>query len=172
MIRDYNYSIFEKYATEKTAEGLKKAINGNPCVFLCVGSVKVTGDSLAPLVGTMLRAKGYNGFVYGTLGLPLTAKESNKFGENIKKIHPDALVVAIDSAVGESSDIGDIRIISAPLAPGLAVGKNLNKLGDISLLGVVSGRGEDNFNSLKLTEFALIGKMAEAISDAIIKAVA
>lgn len=165
MAEHYTYSVFDKNASQKIKETVLRLSKGKPCVMVCVGSVKVTGDALAPLVGTMLRSNGYKGFVYGTMNAPVTAKEVDEYGKTLKTLHPDSVIVAVDSAVGGADEVGDVKVINAPLAPGLAIKRNLNKMGDISVIGVVSERKDDNFKALKETDFCLVGKMAKVITD-------
>lgn len=164
MAEHYTYSAFDKKASAKIKETIKRLAKGKPCVLVCVGSVKVAGDALAPLVGTILRAQGFGGYVYGTMSAPVTAKEVDEFGKTLKSLHPGAVVIAIDSAVGGADEVGEIKVINAPLVPGLALKRSLNKLGDLSVIGVVGERKEDNLKVLKETDFAIVGKMAEVIS--------
>lgn len=167
MNKNYTYNIFDENVVVKLAEGLKSVVGNQPTVFLCVGSIKVTGDSVAPLVGTLLNANNFNGFVYGGVNCPITAKQTDIYAENVKKLHPNSKVVAIDSAVGDISEIGQIKLISTPLTPGLAVRKDLKRLGDISLMGVVASRSQDNCKALSQTAFSLVSKMADVISSAV-----
>ena len=46
-------------------------------VVVCIGSDLAIGDSLGPIVGSMLKFKtqGLGTFLYGTLSAPITAKE-------------------------------------------------------------------------------------------------
>ena len=98
------------------------------------------------------------------MSTPVTAKEVDEFGKTLKSLHPGAVVIAIDSAVGGADEVGEIKVINAPLVPGLALKRSFNKLGDLSVIGVVGERKEDNLKVLKETDFAIVGKMAEVIS--------
>ena len=71
-----------------------------PPVILCIGSDLAVGDSLGPIVGTMLSTGGrFRGYVYGTLRNPVTAKEAKYLAEFLKKTHPHGDIVAVDAAV-------------------------------------------------------------------------
>ena len=67
-------------------------------VFLCIGSDRVTGDALGPLVGSRLAqyeahppcgSKKTGIEVYGTLALPVHALNLNEILHHIREYHPD-----------------------------------------------------------------------------------
>ena len=137
-------------------------------IVLCIGSDLAIGDSLGPVVGTMLKKKGYGGVVYGTLKTPVTAKEVKYVNNFLQKTHPQAPIIAIDAAVGEETDIGLIKVSDVPLKPGSGANKRLGKVGDISILGIVAGRSTFSYSALALTRLNMVYAMAEVISDAIL----
>ena len=137
-------------------------------VVLCIGSDLAIGDSLGPIVGTMLKRKGFCGSLYGTLKNPVTAKEVKYINDFLRKTHPNAPVIAIDAAVGDDSDIGLIKVAGGALKPGSGANKRLGKVGDVSILGIVAGKSTFSYSVLNLTRLNLVDAMAEAISDAIL----
>ena len=136
-------------------------------IITCIGSDLVLGDSLGPLVGTMLTNRNINAYVYGTLNSPITAKEIACAKIHIKMLHPESFIVAIDAAVGNLEDIGLIKVSDKGLKPGLGVNKNLGVIGDCSIIGVVAERSSQNYNLFNLTRLNLIYKMAEKIADGV-----
>lgn len=138
-------------------------------IIVCIGSDLVLGDSLGPLVGTMLVKKNIPAFVYGTLNAPITAKEIICAKTHLKNMHPNSFMVAIDAAVGNTEDIGLIKVTDKGLKPGLGVDKNLGVIGDCSIIGVVAGKSLQNFNLFNLTRLNLIYKMAEKIASGVEK---
>lgn len=142
--------------------------NKNP-IIICIGSDLVLGDSLGPLVGTMLIKRNAPAYVYGTLDAPITAKEIICAKTHLKILHPDSFVVAIDAAVGNTDDIGLIKVSDKGLRPGLGVDKNLGVIGDCSIIGVVAGKSLQNYNLFNLTRLNLIYKMAEKIASGVEK---
>ena len=136
-------------------------------IILCIGSDLAIGDSLGPVVGTMLKKKGYHGAVYGTLKNPVTAKEVKYVNNFLARTHPGAPVIAIDAAVGEETDIGLIKVTDVPLKPGSGANKRLGKVGDVSILGIVANRTAFSYAVLNLTRLNMVYGMAEAVSDAI-----
>ena len=83
----------------------------------------------------------------------------------LKETHPHSQVIAIDAAIGGSGDIGLIRLSSTPLEPGAGANKQLGKLGDLSIMGVVAEKSVANFGLLNTTRLNLVYTMAEQISD-------
>ncbi len=140
-----------------------------PPVVVCVGSDLAVGDSLGPLVGSMLKYKtqGLGVFIYGTLGAPVTAKEIKYLRPFLKDTHPSAQIVAVDAAVGEQGDIGLIKLINKPLWPGAGAQKKLGAVGDVSILGIVAEKSLANYGLLNTTRLNLVYSMAQIISDAL-----
>lgn len=159
-INDYSKSGI-KTALEKLNKQKKKPI------VVCVGSDLVLGDSLGPLIGTMLRKNNVSSYVYGTLNYPVTAKEVEYASVYLKKMHPDSIIIAIDAAVGEEEDVGLIRILNKGLKPGLGVQKNLASIGDVSIIGVVAPKSIKNYTLFNMTRLNLVYKMAETISESL-----
>ena len=137
-------------------------------VVVCIGSDLAIGDSLGPVVGTMLKRKGFRGAVYGTLKNPVTAKEVKYINDFLRRTHPGAPVIAIDAAVGEEVDIGLIKVNDGALRPGSGANKRLGKVGDVAILGIVAGRTAFSYSVLNLTRLNMVYGMAEDISDAIL----
>ncbi len=140
-----------------------------PPVILCIGSDLAVGDSLGPVTGTMLREnKGdFRGFVYGTLKTPITAKEVRYMEAFLRKTHPKSKIVAIDAAVGESSDVGLLKVTSGPIRPGAGANKRLGRVGDVSILGIVAPKSAFSYSLLGLTRLNMIYAMASIAAGAV-----
>ena len=138
-------------------------------IVVCIGSDLAIGDSLGPLVGSMLRYKtqGLGAYIYGTLGSPVTAKEIRYVKTFLKETHPHRAVIAVDAAVGKEEDVGLIKVTNTPLAPGSGANKQLGKFGDATVLGVVAQKTPDNFALFNSTRLRLVYEMAERISEGI-----
>ena len=138
-------------------------------VVVCIGSDLAVGDSLGPIVGSMLKYKtqGLHAYIYGTLALPVTAKEIAYIRRFLKETHADRQIIAVDAAVGAEGDIGLLRLNRAPLYPGAGAKKKLGAIGDISMLGIVAEKSVANFSLLNTTRLNLVYGMAEQISDAL-----
>ena len=80
-------------------------------VFLCIGSDRITGDSLGPLIGYQLSPYCSRVFhVYGTLDDPVHALNLPDRISYIHSRHPEALLVAIDASLGSRRHQGYITI--------------------------------------------------------------
>lgn len=133
-------------------------------VIVCIGSDLVLGDSLGPLVGTLLKKKGVNAYVYGSLSMPVTAKEISHLKSFLKKVHPKSFVLAVDAAVGDLGEVGKIKAYKKGLKPGLGVNKNLGEMGDCSIIGIVAEKSKSNKKLFSFTRLNLVYKMAEQIA--------
>ena len=140
----------------------------SPPVIVCIGSDRVTGDCLGPLVGHLLTTK-YNikTFVYGTLSRPVTALNLSESAGFIRQAHPKRKVLAVDAALGRPEDVGLIRINKGGVYPGSAVSKVLPKVGDYSVIAVVNSGGENADFRLNATRLNFVMLMAEAIAGGI-----
>ena len=161
----YSFNTFNNYAEE----GIFQALNtfnpkNNKPILICIGSDLVLGDSLGPLVGTLLKKKNVRSYIYGTLNFPITAKEVDYARTYLKQMHPNSVSIAIDAAVGSRDDVGLIRVLNKGLKPGLGVDKKLGVIGDISIVGVVAEKSVSNHNLFNLTRLNLVYKMAEKIA--------
>ena len=166
----HTFSTFSNCASQGICQSLID-VNKNlkPIIIICIGSDLVLGDSLGPLVGTFLKSKNVNAYVYGTLNFPITAKEVEYARTYLKKMHPNAVSIAVDAAVGDSDDIGLIRVMDKGIKPGLGVDKNLGVVGDLGIVGIVAEKSLKNHVLFNLTRLNLVYKMAGAIADGIEK---
>ena len=135
-------------------------------IILCVGSDRVAGDSLGPMVGTMLKERHLPVFLYGTLSSPVTAHEVAYVRDFLACTHPLSPVIAVDAAVGSREDIGLIKYRAEALLPGSGANKRLGAVGDASILGIVAEK-EKGFSALENARLHLVREMAEAIAEAV-----
>lgn len=168
--KEFSFSAFNKFSCEGIFQSLIECNSKNKKpIFICIGSDLVLGDSLGPLVGTFLKNKNIGSYIYGTLNFPITAKEVEYAGTYLKQMHPNSITIAIDAAIGESDDVGIIRVLDKGLKPGLGVNKKLGTVGDLSIVGVVASKSTQNYNLFNLTRLNLVYKMAETIASGIEK---
>ncbi|MDE7379863.1 MAG: spore protease YyaC [Clostridia bacterium] len=168
---EYSFNVYNSLAPNGEVLALKKILpqmNGTP-VIVCIGSDLSVGDSLGPVTGTKLKEKlkGYNVYVYGTLAKPITAHEVKYTTQFIKNTHPDSTVIAIDAAVGVAGDIGLIKMAKRSLKPGSGANKRLNKVGDVSVMGIVAEKSLFNYSLFSSTRLNMVYKMAEIIADGV-----
>ena len=126
MRREVSYYIREKKRTASTelAHVLKKCIGQidrpwKEIIILCIGSDRITGDSLGPLIGQQLsRHRWKNIHIYGTLDTPVHALNLESVLADIKKRHPSALILAVDASLGSQKHIGYITAGIGPIHSG------------------------------------------------------
>ena len=137
-------------------------------LFVCVGTDKNTGDALGPMVGTLLKKEGFTN-VMGTLLNPVHAKNIHEAVKIVNKEHKDKVVIAIDASITKDiNHVGLIDIKKEPLLPGTGVGKNLPKIGDIRIVGIINSYKEgDEFFALENTRLGKVYNLAVQIVDII-----
>lgn len=166
--KTFTFSAFNEYCSLGIANALEEINEKKDLpVIVCVGSDLVLGDSLGPLVGTLLKNRNIRAYIYGTLNMPITAKEVEYAHKYLHQMHPNSISIAVDAAVGEENDVGLIKVINKGLKPGLGVGKILNVIGDVSIVGVVAPRSVKNYNLYNLTRLNLVYRLAEKIANGI-----
>lgn len=159
-----NYLSKECKIFLKTA--LNEIFNGQIPIVACIGTDAVVGDSLGPLVGSMLKQKLMGKtYVFGTVDEPITAKDVGILSEFLINAYPNVPVFAIDAALGKKNEIGNVKIFQGSLKPGLGVDKKLKEIGDVSLIGVVEQK-EGGKALLPMVRLSLVYNLATVISDA------
>jgi len=140
-------------------------------VFLCIGSDRITGDSLGPLIGHQLsKCRLKNSHVYGTLAEPVHALNLNSTIDMVANKHSSALVIAIDASLGSKKHLGFITIGNGSIAPGAGVHKKLPPVGDIFITGIVNITGTFEHFLLQTTRLSTIVSMADSITGGILLA--
>lgn len=164
------YSFLNNNITPcKIADTLTEMFECYVPVIVCVGTDATIGDTLGPLVGTKLMESKANCYVYGNLSATITAKEVPTIKKFLASVHPLAKILVVDAAVGIEDDVGKIKLYKDGIFPGLGADKNLPKLGDGSIIGIVSPRSKNNMVFMNFTRFSPIYKMAETISQGILQ---
>ncbi len=168
MENSYSFNSYSINCSFAISDALYSLSNkDNTPTIVCIGSDLVLGDSLGPLIGTILKRKNVPAYIYGTLNSPITAKEIVYIKDLLKSVHKNSPVIAIDAAVGLLDDVGLIKVNNSGLMPGLGVNKDLGSIGDISIIGIVAEKSRNNYSLFNTTRLSLIYKMAEAISNGI-----
>ena len=135
-----------------------------PVVVVCFGTTAISGDSLGPQVGSMLRDV-YNvpAFVYGTEEHSVNGKNMNEWLTFIKAVHEDALFIAVDASLGSSNNVGQILLRDDGVCPAAIKGKK-TRFGDIGILAVVAESGDDPIMRLMAVSQVYVQKLAHKIS--------
>jgi putative sporulation protein YyaC len=137
-----------------------------PIVVLCIGTDRSTGDSLGPLVGNKLKFMVRNEIhIYGSLECPVHAKNLCEIIDEINFSYTNPYIIAIDACLGSLQNVGKIIVEEKPLSPGAAMNKDLPKVGDLSITGVVNISGAFEFMVLQNTRLYTVMMLADAISN-------
>ena len=133
--------------------------------YVNIGTPKLICDTLAPLFGTLIKEKGIDIEVYGTLDAPLHALNLEVFNSFIST--KDKFIIAIDSCMGCDTNVkGEIYAKCCPIYPGKGVGKKLTPIGDISIIGITLFKGDNPYNNN--LSLSMVYEMAKDLVDTII----
>lgn len=138
-------------------------------IVVCIGTDRSTGDSLGPIIGTLLMDKKPRGlFVYGSLEQPVHAVNLHEVTAPLRARHGNAFVLAVDACLGKSENIGVITVGQGSIRPGAGVNKDLPAVGDAYITGVVNVGGFMEYFVLQNTRLYLVYRLAETIADGIL----
>lgn len=149
-------------------------------VILCIGTDRATGDSLGPLVGYKLAsrmrvaqtaeaARAFeNVYVYGTLDAPVHARNIKTTLKHIENTHEDPLIVAIDASLGRQENVGCLTLGVGAIHPGAGLNKELPRVGDIFITGIVNYSGAMDMIILQNTRLGVVMRMADIVSRGIL----
>ena len=111
-------------------------------IFLCIGTDRVIGDSLGPIVGYKL--KKYFGDIknvqiIGDLENNICSTNIEKTVEKICKDNSNPFIISIDSALSrDDTNIGKILVGKGGITIGNGMGKNKYIVGDMFIKGVIA----------------------------------
>jgi putative sporulation protein YyaC len=131
--------------------------------FVCIGTERSTGDSLGPIVGTILKRKKYD--VIGTINDPLHAENIVK---RLEDLQTSKYVVAIDACLGHATSVGTVQVANGAVKPGAGVNKDhLPEVGDLAITPIVNVGGFMEYFVLQNTQLKVVINLAEIIASAI-----
>lgn len=141
---------------------LKNNSNNQEIVFLCIGTNRVIGDSIGPIVGTNLKKKidkNRNIKVMGDL-------ENNICYENIKEYiarlsFSRSFIVVIDSALSNEENIGKVFVQNKGLKYGESLYKDNSIIGNISIKAVVGKNAYNKFKNFKVLRNTSINRVID-----------
>lgn len=168
--KESRFSVDDKSMPFQLMRALLKLIpdSTTELVVICIGTDRSTGDSLGPLTGTLLTDRHNTSIhVYGTLNEPIHAMNLEDRLAEIKELHINPFVIAIDACLGRVKSIGNVIIADGPIQPGKALNKDLPSVGDIHISGVVNVSGYMEFFVLQNTRLHVVMQMAKKISTAL-----
>ena len=169
MRKTIYFNASEQYAYEALGRELYTLLEHTrketqPVVILCIGTDRVTGDALGPLVGHHLCTSANNFIIYGNLEHPVHAINLAETMECIYQKYEDPYVIAIDASLGTKEHIGYVTLRQGPLKPGQGIAKNLPEIGDISITGIVNLSGRPGAFLLQNTRLCTVMKLVDCIT--------
>lgn len=134
-------------------------------VIVCFGTTAISGDSLGPMVGSILRER-YNvpAFVYGTEEHSVNGKNMAEWMKFIRAVHEDALIIAVDASLGHGDMVGQIMLRNDGVCPAAVKGKK-TRFGDVGILGVVAESSNDPIMQLMTVSPLYVEDMAYKVSN-------
>ena len=132
-------------------------------VIVCFGTTAISGDSLGPQVGSLLRQK-YNvpAFVYGTEEHAVNGKNMGEWLDFITSVHAGALFISVDASLGQDDKVWQIVFRADGVCPAAIKGKK-TRFGDVGILGVVAQNGDDPLMQLMSVSPLYVQNMADKI---------
>lgn len=147
----------------------KRHFGREAILFLGIGSDRITGDCLGPLVGYKLeKMKNRNFLVEGTLAKPVHAMNLQETVERVGRMCPSPLIVALDASVGSVDHLGLITLANGGLQPGLGVNKCFPEVGHISITGIVTSDEVEEPFYLQQIPLSMVMEMADCICQGIV----
>jgi putative sporulation protein YyaC len=143
----------------------ERKLTARSVVFVCIGTDRSSGDSLGPLVGTLLQEEGYP-YVIGTLEAPCDA---SNLSQRLLEIPQQTTVIAIDACLGQPLSVGLFQVSNQSMYPGKSVGKVLPAVGDYTIAAIVNADGPKHYAILQTTSLRLVMQMSKEIAGAIQK---
>jgi putative sporulation protein YyaC len=140
-------------------------------VIVCIGTDRCIGDCLGPMVGTLLKQNKFPFPVFGTIEEPIHALNIDKKLEEIYSLYPSSVIIGIDACLGESGSVGEIQARDIPIHPGKGVGKSLQSVGKLSIIGIVDSNESDELFTSRNIRLNLIIEMAIVICDALLHSI-
>lgn len=148
----------------------------NFLIFVCVGSDRITGDALGPLVGYYLKelSNKENIKIVGDLEYPVHGTNIESVMEYVNETFINPFIIAIDSSFGKNEDEeGWIWITDKSLHPGSGLNKKFHGIGNISISGCTASLDEGDetlrFLVLQGARLNLVLVMAELIAKCILE---
>lgn len=142
-------------------------------VCLCIGTDRATGDSFGPLVGYKLEClyKGNNCVsVIGNLNETVNSSNINEIMNQIESTYENPFVIAIDSAISNYRNPGDIIVSSESVRLAAGLSRRVECIGDMSVKGVVARNSNNprcNLNLIQNTRLNLVMNMADIVATGI-----
>lgn len=141
-------------------------------VILCIGTNKLIGDSIGPVVGQKLKEENIQEkiCIYGDMKQTINFKNAKQVIEKIFKIYEKPFIITIDSALGKQTMINKIVVNKGIIRIGKSLGRSICYPSHITIKGVVGENKntfEDNIAILKTVQPKLIWELSNTMVEGI-----
>lgn len=137
-------------------------------VLVNIGTDKVMFDCFAPLLGTLLEGK-VDFPVYGTLENPIHGLNLDREYSKVLEKHPNAFIIGSDACIGSDGEVFDIIARTKPISPAKGLGKEMTKVGDVSLVCITSTSTNLDILFHQNTRLSDVYNMSKKASEELIK---
>lgn len=140
-------------------------------VILCIGSNKMIGDCIGPMVGEKLQSilkKEKNVIIYGDMKETLNFKNAKKVIENIFEKYKNPFIITVDSALGTKETIENIIVSTGWIKIGNSLGRSICYYSHINIKGVVGENKvtkKENIKILTTVNPTLVIKLSQIITN-------
>lgn len=146
--------------------------NFSDIVILCIGTDKLIGDSIGPVVGQKLKEENIQEKVsiYGNMKETINFKNAKQVIENIFKSYEKPFIITVDSALGTQAMVREIVVNKGVIRIGKSLGRSICYPSHITIKGVVGENRdtfEENIKTLKKVEPKLIWELSDIMVEGI-----
>ena len=144
-------------------------------VILCVGTNKLIGDSIGPMVGQKLEyllKNNENISVYGNMQETLNFKNADKVINTVCNKYQNPFIITIDAALGDKEMIEKIVVGVGKMQIGNSLGRSICYNSHVNIKGVVGGYKSNpikNIETLMNVKEEIIDRMSDKITYGIYK---
>ena len=124
--------------------------NFSHLVFVCIGTKKLIGDSIGPVVGERLRSlENEYVHVYGTMENNINFLNGRETIEEIYRKYREPCLITIDAALSNTNKRGDIVLGSGYMKIGKALNKSVCFFSDINIKCIIGNYYKDREENLR-----------------------
>jgi len=143
-------------------------------VILCIGSNKIIGDCVGPMVGQnlneLLKQENKKIIIYGNMKETINFKNAQKIITDIFQMYEKPFMITIDSALGTENMIKKIVVNEGWIQIGKSLGRSISYHSHINIKGVVGENKKnpkDNIETLKKVKLEIVNELSNTVTKGI-----
>lgn len=143
-------------------------------VILCIGTNKLIGDCVGPMVGEKLKERIYckEVVIYGDMKETVNFKNAKQVIESILKRYEKPFIITIDSALGKENMIRKIAVSAGWIQIGNATGRCVCYYSHMNIKGIVDKyrrTPQENVEALERVNPQLVIELSNIVAKGIEK---